>query len=46
MKKGYLKNVTGEYSTPACYMIDPLDAEEFDKSFPYKEKLKLEGQIF
>lgn len=43
---GYLDSVTGEYSTPKGYFVDEAEAEEFDKQFPYKEKLKLHGQIF
>ena len=43
---GYLNDVTGVYLTPAGYYVDDADAEEFDKSFPPKEKLKLPGQIF
>ena len=43
---GYLDAVTGEYSTPKGYFVDEAEAEEFDKQFPYKEKLKLHGQIF
>ena len=43
---GYLDTVTGEYSTPKGYFVDEAEAEEFDKQFPYKEKLKLHGQIF
>ena len=43
---GYLDSVTGEYSTPKGYFVDEAEAEEFDKQFPYKEKLKLPGQIF
>lgn len=46
LKKGYLDGVTGEYSTPECYLVDEDKAEAFDKTFPYKEKLKTEGQIF
>lgn len=42
----YLEGVTGEYSTPAGYFVDEAAAEEFDKQFPPKEKLKLDGQIF
>lgn len=44
--KGYLNGVTGEYETPSEYYVDDKEIEEFDKSFPYKEKLKLDGQIF
>ena len=43
---GYLDEVTGEYSTPQGYMVDEAAAEEFDKQFPFKEKLKLPGQLF
>ena len=43
---GYLKGITGEYATPQVYFVDESSAEEFDKTFPYKEKKKLPGQIF
>ena len=43
---GYLDGVTGEYSTPQGYFVDEAEAENFDKAFPTKEKLKLPGQIF
>ncbi len=43
---GYLDNITGEYATPQGYFVDENEAEEFDKEFPYKEKLKLPGQLF
>ena len=43
---GYLKGVTGVYRTPGGYYVDERDVEEFDRSFPAKEKLKLPGQIF
>lgn len=43
---GYLDGVTGEYETPAGYFVDEAEAEEFDKGFPYKEKLKQPGQLF
>lgn len=42
---GYLDGVTGEYATPQGYLVDEKEAEEFDKSFPPKEKLKLPGQL-
>ena len=44
--KGYFDGVTGEYATPQGYFVDEAEAEEFDKQFPYKEKLNLPGQIF
>lgn len=43
---GYLDGITGEYQTPRGYFVDETEAEEFDKKFPAKEKLKLPGQIF
>lgn len=43
---GYLDGITGEYETPKGYYVDKTAAEEFDKTFPYKEKLKLPGQLF
>ena len=46
LQNGYLDGITGVYLTPQGYYAEDSDVEEFDKSFPYKEKLKLPGQIF
>lgn len=46
LKKGYLDGVTGVYQTPQGYYVKDEDVDEFDKSFPPKEKLKLPGQLF
>ena len=43
---GYLDGIMGEYATPQGYFVDEAAAEEFDKAFPHKEKLKLPGQLF
>ena len=43
---GYLDGVSGVYQTPRGYYVDDAEVEAFDKGFPYKEKLKLPGQIF
>lgn len=43
---GYLDGITGVYQTPEGYYVDDADVEEFDKAFPYREKLKLPGQLF
>lgn len=43
---GYLQGITGEYATPQGYFVDDAEVEKFDKEFPYKEKLKLPGQLF
>ena len=42
---GYLDDVTGVYQTPQGYYVDPAEVEEFDKTFPPKEKLVLPGQL-
>lgn len=42
---GYLCGVTGEYCSPQGYFVNE-EAEEFDKTFPYKVKSKLAGQLF
>ena len=44
--KGYLAGITGVYQTPQGYYVEDADVEAFDKSFPYKQKLKLPGQLF
>lgn len=46
LKTGYLDGITGEYTPPKCYFVDEAEAEEFDKGFPKKEKLKLPTQLF
>ena len=43
---GYLDGVTGEYTPPAGYFVSEEAAEEFDRAFEPKEKLRLPGQIF
>lgn len=45
---GYLDGVTGEYATPEGYsacMKYPEEFAEYEATFPYKEKLKLPGQL-
>lgn len=43
---GTLNNISGYYKTPDSYMVSEEECEEYDKEFPYKEKLKLPGQLF
>lgn len=46
LSPGYLDDVSGEYATPSAYFIPferPEEFELYDKTFPYKEKLKLSG---
>ena len=46
LEDGYLDGITGEYATPRAYFVDEAEVMEFDKSFPYKERRKLPGQLF
>lgn len=46
LRRGYLNGLAGEYATPKVYFVDESKADEFDKGFPCKEKLRLPGQIF
>ncbi|MDO5444840.1 MAG: N-acetyltransferase [Eubacteriales bacterium] len=45
---GYLDGITGEYATPEGYFVcdkNPEDFAAYEVTFPYKEKLKLPGQL-
>mgnify|MGYP005860624985 CR=1 FL=1 len=46
LQPGFLDGITGVYHTPKGYYVNEAAAEEFDRSFPPKEKLKLPGQLF
>lgn len=46
LTQGYLDGITGDYAPPSGYFVDEQAAEEFDKSFPPKEKRKLPTQLF
>lgn len=46
LSKGYLEGITGVYQTPAGYLVDEGDVDEFDRGFPAKERLRLPGQLF
>lgn len=46
LRPGFLDGVTGVYHTPQGYYVDEAKAEDFDRNFPPKEKLKLPGQLF
>ena len=43
---GFLDGITGVYQTPRGYYMSDENVDEFDREFPYREKLKLPGQIF
>jgi len=48
LKPGYLDGITGVYAPPKAYFVaeeNPEDFEAYDAKFPYKEKLKLPGQL-
>ncbi len=34
------------YSDPECYMVNEEVANEYDKNFPYKEKVQNDNQLF
>lgn len=46
LEVGYLDGVIGEYTPPRLYMVDEQEAEEFDKTFEFKQKLVLPEQLF
>lgn len=46
LRPDYLRGITGEYATPAVYLVDEQAVEVFDQSFPFLEKKHLPGQIF
>ena len=43
---GYLRGVTGVYQTPQGYYVEDADVDAFDRAFPPRQKLKLQGQLF
>ena len=43
---GFLDGITGVYGPPKGYFVDEAAAEEFDRQFAPKEKLRLPGQLF
>ena len=45
LEKGFLCNLCGSYTDPSGYFVDENEAEEFDKIFPPKQKLKLPTQL-
>ncbi|MCQ2385282.1 MAG: N-acetyltransferase [Clostridia bacterium] len=48
LEPGYFRGITGEYATPKGYFVwqeKPEEFERYDATFPYKEKLKLPGQL-
>ena len=46
LKPGFLDGITGVYTTPQGYFVDEEAAEDFDRQFVPKEKLRLPGQLF
>ena len=38
LEKGFLNGVSGTYKDPEEYFVDETEAEEFDKTFPEKER--------
>ena len=46
LQNGFLENISGTYKDPDGYFVDEEEVENFDKTFPYKEKLKTDTQLF
>ena len=49
LKPGFLNGISGTYKDPEGYFVcekNPHEFEEFEATFPKKEKLKLSGQLF
>ena len=46
LQVGFFESVKGTYRDPEGYFVSEEDVDAFDKGFPYKEKLKLPGQLF
>lgn len=46
LEPGFLDGVSGVYQDPEGYFVDEGEAEVFDASFPFKEKLKDPAQLF
>lgn len=49
LKPGFLSVKTGVYTDPELYFVadkNPEAFEQFDRTFPEKQKLKLPGQLF
>ena len=42
---GLLKGVAGTFTDPEGYDVNEQEVEAFDKRFPFKEKLRLPGQL-
>ncbi len=38
LEKGFLNGISGSYKDPEEYFVDETEAEEFDKTFPEKER--------
>ena len=45
LEQGFLDNLCGSYTDPDGYFVDENEAEEFDRIFPSKQKLKLPTQL-
>lgn len=45
LSKGFFDTVKGEYADPDGYFVDEKDADEFDKKFTPKRKIKTDSQL-
>lgn len=46
LKNNFLKNINGRFYESNGYFVNKEEVEEFDKNYPYKEKIKTDKQIF
>ena len=46
LDKARLQGIQAPYRVPKGYLVDEGEAEEFDRTFPPREKLRLPGQLF
>ena len=45
LDENFFSGISGTYNDPDGYFVDEVEAEAFDKNFPYKEKQTLDGQL-
>lgn len=49
LQSGFLDGISGTYEDPDCYFVcekDPDGFAKYEATFPEKERLKLDGQLF
>lgn len=46
LRPGALEDVKGRFLEDNAYVVDPKELEEFEKQFPFREKLRTDTQLF